>query len=148
MNHDPYCDRAGTSPSEGSEIYACNCIVLKAAREDTRIETLYNAMRKAIRIIETHRISGYFCSCGSTVNAEWMHHTQMIQRALDEDPVNTHDSFCGWSSPCINADTTHHSESGEWVIGGAICQHCADECICELIVKVRADERAVKGDRP
>jgi len=53
---------------------------LSLARQDARRD----AMKEAIRIIKTHRISGYFCSCGSTVNAEWMHHTKMIQRALDE----------------------------------------------------------------
>jgi hypothetical protein len=53
---------------------------LSLARQDARRD----AMQEAIRIIETHRISGYLCSCGSEVNAEWAHHANMIQRSLDE----------------------------------------------------------------
>lgn len=138
MSHDPYCD-GGLSP--------CNCTILKAAREDTRQETWWEALTEAIRIIETHRIQGYFCSCGSEVNAEYAHHTKMIKRSRDGDAANSHDALCAWSTPCIHAETKQHSRDTEnpSVPEATYCWMCGADCLCELIKRVREEERVVKA---
>ena len=41
------------------------------------------AFSEALRIIEKHRISGYFCSCGAEINSQEAHHSQMIRIAKD-----------------------------------------------------------------
>lgn len=100
-------------------------------------------MEEAIRIIKIHHVNGYLCSCGSEVNAEWIHHTQMIQQAIDEerDAVIIHDVLCGWASPCIYEEAGQHAMTGVVDDG---CLLCSVPCVCGLILKVREDERGGK----
>lgn len=50
-----------------------------------RIVTLAESrgIERAARVVETHHISGYFCSCGAEINSQEAHHAQQI-RALSE----------------------------------------------------------------
>lgn len=41
------------------------------------------AFSKALSIIDKHRISGYFCSCGAEINSQEAHHSQMIRIAKE-----------------------------------------------------------------
>lgn len=52
----------------------------------------------------------------------------------------THDPLCLMTEPCGELDSRHTSDGG--------CHSCGtDTCQCDLIAKVRADERVKAGQR-
>lgn len=55
----------------------------------------------------------------------------------------THDTLCPLTQPC-GADTPRHGYCG--FAYQRFCMHCNRECQCELIAKVRADEKGREND--
>lgn len=55
----------------------------------------------------------------------------------------THDPLCEWSTPCIHGENQQHSRDTEnlAVPDATYCWVCGVDCHCDLIAKVRADER-------
>lgn len=80
-------DIHGCLPHRGP--IGCNCIgpqviaAIDALRKDGCKKARDEAFSEALRIIEKHRISGYFCSCGAEINSQEAHHSQMIRIAKD-----------------------------------------------------------------
>jgi len=60
------------------------------------------------------------------------------------DRSTMHDPFCEWSEPCIHGEDQKHSKDDEnpAVPDASYCFRCGADCTCELIVKVRVDERS------
>jgi hypothetical protein len=55
----------------------------------------------------------------------------------------THDPLCEWATPCIHAENQQHSRDTEnlAVPDATYCWMCGADCLCDLIAKVREDER-------
>ena len=54
-----------------------------------------------------------------------------------------HDPLCEWSTPCIHGENQQHSRDTEnlAVPDATYCWMCGADCHCDLIAKVREDER-------
>lgn len=55
----------------------------------------------------------------------------------------THDPLCEWSAPCVHGENQQHSRDTEnlAVLDATYCWMCGADCHCDLIAKVRKDER-------
>lgn len=75
MSHDPLCRRRITEALMGG---CPECNLIDKVREDM--------LAKCIKVVRTHRISGYFCSCDEENTIE-KDHVENVLRALQEKPT-------------------------------------------------------------
>ena len=58
--------------------------------------------------------------------------------------MSKHDPLCEWATPCVHGENRQHSRDTEnpSVPDASYCWMCGADCVCDLIAKVREDERA------